>query len=54
MRSNTPFPDKEEFREAFRQLKEALPAAPTLIHPNFDKEFILYIAARESLGLSTN
>lgn len=43
--TNTPYPDKEEIRETFRRLKVALTTAPTLIHPNFDKEFILYTDA---------
>lgn len=39
LRSNAPFPDKPEIREAFQKLKTALTTAPTLIHPNFDKPF---------------
>jgi len=42
MRSNSPYPDTKEIREAFNALKDALTKAPILIHPDFTKPFILY------------
>jgi len=39
------FPDTEEIRMAFQLLKDALVNAPTLIHPDFSKEFSLYTDA---------
>jgi hypothetical protein len=42
LRSNSTYPDKPEIRQAFQTLKDALSNALVLIHPDFDKEFILY------------
>ena len=46
-----PFPDTDEIRKAFEILKARLSSAPVLIHPNFDREFILYTdACRKGIG----
>jgi len=46
-----PFPDTEEIRKAFEILKARLSSAPVLIHPDFDREFILYTdACRKGIG----
>jgi len=45
VRARWRFPDTSECRQAFQQLKNALSNAPTLIHPDFAKEFILYCDA---------
>jgi hypothetical protein len=45
MRSNAPFPDSKAIRDAFAELKKALSTAPVLVHPDFEKEFILYTDA---------
>jgi len=45
MRSNSPFPDTKEIRDAFQELKTALSSAPVLAHPDFETEFILYTDA---------
>ena len=37
------FPDTLECREAFEKLKDALLNAPTLIHPDFTRQFTLMI-----------
>ena len=47
------FPDTPETREAFRLLQQALASSPVLIHPDFEREFILYIDAC-ALGLAGN
>ena len=39
------FPDTPEARSAFEKLKEALTQAPVLIHPDFERGFILYTDA---------
>jgi len=45
VRSRWRFPDAAECRKAFQQLKDALPNAPTFIHPGFSQEFVLYCDA---------
>ena len=45
IRSRWRFPDTPDCRQAFQRLKDALANAPTLIHPDFTKEFILYCDA---------
>ena len=42
LRSKTPYPDTPEIRHAFDTLKKCLSSAHVLVHPDFDKEFILY------------
>ena len=39
------FLDTQETQEAFEKLKVALASAPVLIHPDFEREFILYVDA---------
>jgi RNase H-like domain found in reverse transcriptase len=49
--STNPFPDNAITRSAFERLKTAISSAPVLIHPNFDKPFILYVdASRIGIG----
>jgi hypothetical protein len=43
--SKQQFPDTPETREAFRMLHQALGSSPVLIHPDFEREFTLYIDA---------
>ena len=45
VRSRWRFPDTPDCRKAFQRLKDALSNAPTLIHPDFSREFILYCDA---------
>ena len=45
IRSRWRFPDTPQCREAFQLLKDALANTPTLIHPDFEKEFTLYCDA---------
>src|SRR5271169_2957931 len=42
---NQQFPDTPKTHEAFRLLQQALASSPVLIHPDFEREFILYIDA---------
>jgi hypothetical protein len=51
--SNRKFPDTPETRNAFRLLQQALASSPVLIHPDFEREFILYIDAC-ALGVAGN
>jgi len=45
------FPDTEEIRKAFEILKARLSSAPVLMHPDFEREFILYTnACRKGIG----
>jgi len=45
MHGRCSFPDTPETRSAFEKLKDALSQAPVLIHPDFERGFILYIDA---------
>jgi hypothetical protein len=47
------FPDNPETRGAFRLLQQALASAPVLIHPDFEKEFTLYVDAC-AIGVAGN
>ena len=38
----------KEGKESFEEIKAAIALAPTLINPNFEKDFILYILGGES------
>ena len=42
LRSNMPYPDRPEIRQAFNTLKESPSSAPVLVHLDFNREFILY------------
>src|SRR5438045_9799491 len=41
--SKQQFPDTPETHEAFQLLQQALASSPILIHPDFEREFTLYI-----------
>ena len=42
LRKNIPFSWTKEGKRSFELIKEALAAAPTLVNPNFSKDFVLY------------
>ncbi len=42
----------KEGKEIFKEIKVAIASAPTLMNPNFEKDFILYTLGGES-GMST-
>lgn len=37
----------DEAKRSFQRIKEAIVEAPTLVSPNFDKEFLLYTFASD-------
>lgn len=39
---------KKEGRAIFEEIKEAIASTPTLINPNFERDFILYTLGGES------
>ena len=47
-RNFNPHQQTSKERESFEQIKRAIALAPSLISPNFDKEFILYTFASET------
>lgn len=42
LKKNIPFQWTKEGKNDFKEIKEAIAVAPTLINPNFEKDFILY------------
>ena len=51
LKKNMSFSWTQEGKDSFKQIKEAIASAPTLINPSFDKDFILYTLGGDS---STN
>ena len=45
MHNKQQFPNTPKIRETFRLLQQILASSLVLIHPNFEREFILYIDA---------
>ena len=48
LKNNMLFSWTKEGKASFEEMKEAIASAPTLINPNFDKDFILYFLGGES------
>ena len=48
LKKNMSFSWTKEGKDSFEEIKEAIALAPTLINPNFDKDFILYTLGGES------
>ena len=42
LQKNIPFSWTKEGKRSFELIKEALAAAPTLVNPDFSKDFVLY------------
>lgn len=47
LKKNIPFHWNKQGKNIFKEIKEALSIAPTLINPNFKKDFILYAFGSE-------
>lgn len=43
MKKDIVYRQSNEAKKSFQGIKEAIVEAPTLVSPNFDKEFLLYI-----------
>ena len=48
LKNNMMLTRTKEGRDSFGEIKEVITLAPTLINPNFDKDFILYTLGGES------
>ena len=47
MKGNQTFRWTEVGKKSFENIKEAIANAPVLVHPNYNKEFIIYCYASE-------
>ena len=53
LKKNMSFSWMKDDKASFGEIKETISSAPTLINPNFDKDFILYTLGGES-SISAN
>ena len=48
LKKDTPFVWDEQAQNSFKELKSALTNTPLLIPPNYNKDFLLYLAASDT------